>query len=134
MYKKKTGGRVVSEEAGICEKYQRSFKERKHFNRHVNECGIVCEECNKSFSRKSVLKRHKETVHGTNPELSCDNCNKFFRLDLLKNIEINTKIRKLSFTVCLQFNSSHLGGIHKVHTLKKGGWGVAPRAYTLYKY
>ena len=85
MYKKKADEGVVPEEAGICEKCQRSFKERKYFNRHVNECGITCEDCNKSFSRKSVLKRYKETVHGTNPELSYDICNrKFFRLDSLK--------------------------------------------------
>ena len=27
-----------------------------------------------NFHVISVLKRHKETVHGTNPELSCDIC------------------------------------------------------------
>ena len=27
-----------------------------------------------NFHVISVLKRHKETVHGTNPELACDMC------------------------------------------------------------
>ena len=86
MYKKKAAEKVATEVPGVCERCQRSFKERKYFNRHIKDCGnVICEECNKSFTRKSDLKRDKHTVHGTNPERSCNICSKvFFRHDLLK--------------------------------------------------
>ena len=65
-----------------CDDCHRSFGTSSKLNGHIKlqHQRVNCDECGKEICNSFILKKHKQSVHGINPENSyhCEKCPKFF--------------------------------------------------------